>query len=126
MKYLYNITHALNNSKLFAGMVMIMLNIGSKYITIKLSKSQEAFLKHVVGREFLVFAVCWMGSRDIFLSFILTAIFTLLTEYILHEDSKYCILSPKYTKELIALIDTDNDGQISQKEMDRAIGLLSK
>lgn len=126
MKYLYNITHALNNSKLFAGMVMIMLNIGSKYITIKLSKSQEAFLKHVVGREFLVFAVCWMGSRDIFLSFILTAIFTLLTEYILHEDSKYCILSPKYTKELIALIDTDNDGQISQKEMDRAIGMLSR
>lgn len=126
MKYLHSITHALNNSKLFAGMVMIMLNIGSKYITIKLSKSQEAFLKHVVGREFLVFAVCWMGSRDIFLSFILTAIFTILTEYVFHEDSKYCILSAKYTKELIALIDTDNDGQISQKEMDRAIGLLSK
>ena len=126
MKYLHGITHALNNSKLFAGMVMIMLNIGSKYITIKLSKSQEAFLKHVVGREFLVFAVCWMGSRDIFLSFILTAIFTFLTEYLFHEDSKCCILSPKYTKELIALIDTDNDGQISQKEMDKAIGLLSK
>jgi hypothetical protein len=126
MKYLHNITHALNNSKLFAGIVMIMLNIGSKYITIKLSKSQEAFLKHVVGREVLVFAVCWMGSRDIFLSFILTAIFTILTEYIFNESSKYCILSPKYTKELIAMIDIDNDGVISQKEMNRAMGLLSK
>ena len=126
MKYLYNITHALNNSKLFAGMVMIMLNIGSKYITIKLSKSQEAFLKHVVGREFLIFAVCWMGSRDIFLSFILTAIFTVLTEYVFNEESKYCILSPAYTKQLSDLIDTNNDGIISQKEMDRAVGLLSK
>jgi len=126
MKYLHSITHALNNSKLFAGMVMIMLNIGSKYITIKLSKSQEAFLKHVVGREFLIFAICWMGSRDIFLSFILTAIFTVLTDYLFHEDSKFCVLSPKYTQELIALIDTNNDGTISQKEMDRAIGMLSR
>ena len=30
--------HSINNSKFFAGLVMIMLNIGSKYITIKLSK----------------------------------------------------------------------------------------
>ena len=28
----------LNNSKFFAGLVMIMLNIGSKYITVELSK----------------------------------------------------------------------------------------
>ena len=27
----------LNNSKFFAGLVMILLNIGSKYITIKIS-----------------------------------------------------------------------------------------
>ena len=32
---------SLNNSKFFAGLVMIMLNIGSKYITIELSKTQE-------------------------------------------------------------------------------------
>ena len=31
----------LNNSKFFAGLVMILLNIGSKYITIKISKSQK-------------------------------------------------------------------------------------
>ena len=32
---------SLNNSKFFAGIVMIMMNIGSKYISIKLTKSQE-------------------------------------------------------------------------------------
>ena len=31
----------LNSSKFFAGIVMILLNIGSKYITIELSKSQD-------------------------------------------------------------------------------------
>ena len=35
---------ALNNSKFFAGLVMIMLNIGSKYVTIELSKNQEEYL----------------------------------------------------------------------------------
>ena len=45
MKYL----GYLNNSKFFAGLVMIMLNIGSKYITIELSKSQEQYLKNKIG-----------------------------------------------------------------------------
>jgi len=47
--------HYLNNSKFFAGIVMIMLNIGSKYITIKLSKSQEAYLRNTIARQLLSF-----------------------------------------------------------------------
>ena len=35
----------LNSSKFFAGIVMILLNIGSKYITIELSKSQSSIIK---------------------------------------------------------------------------------
>ena len=34
---------SLNNSKFFAGLVMIMMNIGSKYISIKLTKSHEKY-----------------------------------------------------------------------------------
>ena len=56
---------SLNNSKFFAGVVMIMLNIGSKYVTVELSKSQEEYLKNNVGRQILIFAISWMGSREI-------------------------------------------------------------
>ena len=35
----------LNNTKFFAGVVMIMLNIGSKFITIQFSKSTEEYLQ---------------------------------------------------------------------------------
>ena len=35
----------LNNNSFFAGMMLILLNIGSKYITVELSKSQEQYLK---------------------------------------------------------------------------------
>ena len=57
--------HSLNNSKFFAGIVMIMLNIGSKYITIKLSKSQEAYLRNTIARQLIIFSIIWMGSRDV-------------------------------------------------------------
>ena len=74
----FNYLGYLNNSKFFAGLVMIMLNIGSKYVTIELSKSQEAYLKNSVGRQILIFAISWMGSRDILIALALTAIFTVL------------------------------------------------
>ena len=45
-----------------------MLNIGSKYITIELSKSQEQYLKNKIGRQILIFAISWMGSRDILIA----------------------------------------------------------
>ena len=64
----FNYLGYLNNSKFFAGLVMIMLNIGSKYVTIELSKSQEAYLKNSVGRQLLIFAISWMGSRDILIA----------------------------------------------------------
>ena len=50
MKKSWNIVHenlnVLNNSKLFTGLIMICLNIGSKFITVKLSPSQEEFMKN--------------------------------------------------------------------------------
>ena len=72
LNFLTNIVHNINNSKLFAGLVMIMLNIGSKYITIKLSKSQEEYLRNSIARQLLIFSIVWMGTRDIILSSILT------------------------------------------------------
>ena len=73
--------HSLNNSKFFAGLVMIMLNIGSKYITIKLSKSQEQYLQNTVARQMLIFAIIWMGTRDALLSIGMTAAFMFLTDH---------------------------------------------
>ena len=82
----------LNNSKFFAGLVMIMLNIGSKYVTIELSKSQEAYLKNSIGRQLLIFAISWMGSRDILIALALTGIFTVLTDHLFNEESPMCVI----------------------------------
>ena len=54
----------LNNSKFFAGIVMIMLNIGTKFIPIQISESAEKYVKYSISRKLLVFTMAWMGTRD--------------------------------------------------------------
>ena len=120
----HNIT-ALNSSKYFAGIMMLTLNLGSKYITLELSKSQESYLKYTIGRQVLLFSILWMGTRDIVISLVLTAVFILLGNYLLNENSKYCIL-PKKLDALKSELDTNGDGVVSEKEIDDAIEILRK
>jgi hypothetical protein len=115
----------LNNSKLFTGLIMICLNIGSKFITVKLTKSQEEFMKNYVAREILIFAVCWMGTRDILISIFLTTLFFIITEYLFNEESSLC-LAPSYMNNLKKSIDLNNDGHISQDEINHALQVLTK
>ena len=112
----------LNDNKFFAGIVMLTMNIGSKYISIELSKTQENYIKYSLGRQILIFAVLWMGTRDIVTSLILTVIFILFADYLFNEHSKYCII-PDHYKELNITMDTDNT-KVTQKEVNDAIKVL--
>ena len=71
---------------------MILLNIASKYIAVKLSTTQEAYIKTNIAREVLIFLVCWLGTRDIYISILLTGAFYILTQHLFNEESKFCIL----------------------------------
>lgn len=115
----------LNNSKFFAGIVMILMNIGSKYITIELSKSQEQYLKNTVGRQLLIFAISWMGSRDILIALALTAIFVTLTDHLFNEDSKFCIIPKKY-RNYERILDLDKDNVVTEDEVKKANEILEK
>nr|QFG75009.1 MAG: hypothetical protein [Megaviridae environmental sample] len=115
----------LNSSKFFAGMMMLLLNIGSKYATVQFSNSQQAALRNNIGRQLLVFAVAWMGTKDIYTSFFLTAAFMVLADYLFNENSLFCILPKKY-KDLKDQLDLDGDGIISEDELNQAIKILKK
>ena len=43
--------HRLNNSLFFAGIIMLTLNIGARYIELKLDPSTENFLKTALTKE---------------------------------------------------------------------------
>lgn len=115
----------LNNSKFFAGVIMILLNIGSKFITIQFSKSTEEYMKYTVSKQILIFAMAWMGTRDIYAALGLTAVFTILSDHLFNEESRLCIVPHKY-RVLDTLIDTNKDGVVSDAEFASAIAILEK
>ena len=119
--YLNNI----NTSKLLIGITMIMLNVGSKYVDFKFTKGQEKLLREGLAREILIFAIVFMGTRDIVYAILLTAAFVILSEFAFNEKSKYCIV-PERMKQITTLIDTNNDGMISPEEEAKALDTLKK
>jgi hypothetical protein len=115
----------LNNSKFFAGIIMILLNVGSKFITIEFSKSTEQYMKNSLSKQILVFAMAWMGTRDIYAALGLTAVFTILSEHLFNEGSHFCVVPHKY-RVLDKLLDTDDDGVVTEDELNAAIIILEK
>jgi hypothetical protein len=115
----------LNNSKFFAGIIMILLNVGSKFISIQFSRSTEEYLKMNITKQILVFSMAWMGTRDIYTALVLTAVFTILSDHLFNEESPYCIV-PKKFRVLTKIIDTNSDGVVSDNEISNAIAILEK
>jgi hypothetical protein len=115
----------LNNSKFFAGIIMILLNVGSKFIAIQFSKSTEEYMKYTVSKQLLVFSMAWMGTRDIYTSLGLTAVFTILSDHLFNEESSLCIVPHQY-RILHKLVDTNNDGDVTETELSAAIAVLEK
>ena len=78
-----------------------------------------------IAREVLIFTIAFMGSRDIFIALIITAVFIILSNFVFNENSKYCMLPLKY-KKLTNIMDTDGDGKVSQEELDKAYDILKR
>lgn len=117
----------LNNSALFAGLVMLIMNVGSRYVQINLSESTEEYLKHILKKEMLVFAIAWMGTKNIYYSLIITTCFTLLADHFTNEESEYCML-PTHFKEMRKMNgETKKDTEfISDVEINKAVAVLEK
>jgi len=120
---MFEFLNVLNSSKYFTGIMMILLNIGSRFVEIKLSDSMEAYIKYNIAKELLIFTIAWMGTRDIIVALVLTAVFVVLSEFLLNNKSKFCVLPDKYKR---LIVDTNKDGIISDIEINKAIETLEK
>lgn len=114
----------LNTSKFFAAAIVLILNIASKYVTIQFSPTTDEYLK-AFPKQILVFAMAWMGSRDIYTSLIVLAIFTLISDVLLNDESPYCAIPEKY-RIMAKALDTNKDGKVSEDEIMEAIAILDR
>ena len=121
LKKLDNGLEFLNTNKYFTGIMMILLNIGSRYVAMDLSETQQRILSSVWVRRALVFTIVFIATRDIKVSLLLTLMFVILISGLFNGKSRYCILPKSYLE-----LDTDNDGEISPEEIKMAYEKLVK
>jgi hypothetical protein len=116
-KYIHKHVEHVNNSKIFAGLMIIILNIASKFVSFKFSKSVEMYLKHTFSKQLLVFAIAWMGTRDIYIALLITIIFIICMDYIFNEDSMFCCLPESFTNYHLELDKVTDDDIKKAKEV---------
>lgn len=104
-----------NSNKFLAGIALLMLNLGSKYLIIDISKSAEQLLKLTIIRRFTIFCVFFIGTRNITISLILTAVFIVFSSGLFNDKSKFCILPQKL-----------KDTEIEHKEYQKALEIVEK
>jgi hypothetical protein len=117
---------AMNQSKIFAGLVIIVLNVSSKFVTIKLSKSMEGYLKYTFSRDILVFAMAWMGTRDIYTALFITLVFSLCANFFFNEQSGFCCLPESFIDRNSALLESPPDAPtVTDQQVADAVATLA-
>jgi hypothetical protein len=123
--YINNNIIALNQSKIFAGIMIIIINIASKFVTFKFSKTMESYLKFTFSRNVLVFAITWMGTRDIYIAILMTLLFIFIADYLMNENSQLCCLPSSFINKHVAMLEGFN-GKPSQEEIDNSKRILER
>jgi hypothetical protein len=79
LHYLHYAVEFLNTSTLFSGIMLLLLNVGSRFIVHELSYNDIEYSQNLILRRLAIFAVCFVGTKDLIASIILTAAFVILS-----------------------------------------------
>jgi hypothetical protein len=116
-----DIIQTFNNNKYVYAMMMILLNIGARYIEMDLEDGHRKFLSSTALRRLMIFTVAFMATRDVIASLIITASFVILVLNLFNTNSKYCILPQSFYE-----LDENKDGKVSPEEIKKAYETLKK
>ena len=88
-----------NTNPYFIGLMMLLLNLGGRFLALEISKDQEKFLSQPIVRRFFLFAVLFVATRNVIIAAGLAIIVILLLGYLFNENSdlclwKSCIIAP--------------------------------
>lgn len=85
------IVGSINSNPYFIGLMMLCLNLGGRFIALEVTKSQEIFLQNPWVRRSLIFAMIFMGTRNILVALWMTLVVVLFIGYLFNENSSLCI-----------------------------------
>jgi hypothetical protein len=80
-----------NTNPYFIGIMMLILNLGGRFISLEVTKKQEQFLQLPWVRRVLIFTVLFVATRNIWVAFWTTVAVVLFLGYLFNENSALCI-----------------------------------
>jgi uncharacterized membrane protein len=111
----------MSNNKLFSGCVMLLTNIGGKYLALDLpSNLEKIFSESAILRFLVIFSIFFMATRDIKIAFLLALLFFIIIKYFINEKSTFCIIKNNENNKL-----NNNSNKISQDEYNKAIDIIN-
>ena len=107
--------NTLNSSAFFAGVMMLLLNVGSRFISHELSADDEEYSQNILLRRLAVFAVCFVGTKDILISIFLTASFVVIAGGIFRGKGPFSRegmknSEPSLAQKAVVVIDSSSGG----------------
>jgi|UniRef100_A0A6C0DQD0 hypothetical protein len=81
--------NAVATSPFAIGIMLLLSNVASRYIVHEFSANDEEYGNNILLRRLAVFAVCFVGTRDLVVSILLTAGFVVLAGGLFRGKSVY-------------------------------------
>jgi hypothetical protein len=82
----------LNMNPYLLGIAYITLNLGSRFFVMSVSPAQEAFLQNIFFRPILLFAIMFIGTRNLIVAFWMTLLILISLHFLLNENSSWFVL----------------------------------
>ena len=82
---------SVNSNPYFIGIMMLLLNLGGRFLSLEISKDQEKFLSQPAVRRFFLFAILFVATRNIIIAGGLAIIVIILLGYLFNENSDFCL-----------------------------------
>jgi len=83
--------HDINVNPYILGIAYITLNLGGRFMVMSVTPAQEAFLQNIVFRPLLLFAIMFIGTRNMIVAFWLTLLVLLCLHYLFNEKSTWYV-----------------------------------
>jgi hypothetical protein len=83
---------SLNTNPYFIGMLMLLLNLGGRFLASELTPKQEEFLQKRWLRPLLFFVVIFVATRNIAVAFWMTLALFMILWILANEQSPFCII----------------------------------
>ena len=81
--------NSLATSPFAIGVMILLTNVASRYITHEFSSNDEEYSQNILLRRVAIFAVCFVGTRDLVTSLLLTAGFVVLASGFIRGNSRF-------------------------------------